>query len=113
MKKISFKAASGALVPLESIVSFNETVGPQTVNHAGQLPAVTISFALRPGVALGAAVEHIQRVSSGLLPPTVTRTSRAPPRFQASLQNLGLLLVIAIGVVQSCSGCFMRAIFTR
>jgi hydrophobic/amphiphilic exporter-1 (mainly G- bacteria), HAE1 family len=100
LKKISFKAASGALVPLESVVSFNETVGPQTVNHAGQLPAVTISFALRPGVALGAAVEHIQRVSSGLLPPTVTTNFQGSAKvFQASLQNLGLLLVIAIGVV--------------
>jgi hydrophobic/amphiphilic exporter-1 (mainly G- bacteria), HAE1 family len=100
LKKISFKAASGALVPLESIVSFNETVGPQTVNHAGQLPAVTISFALRPGVALGAAVEHIQQVSSGLLPPTVTTNFQGSAKvFQASLQNLGLLLVIAIGVV--------------
>jgi len=100
LKKISFKAASGALVPLESVVSFNETVGPQTVNHAGQLPAVTISFALRPGVALGAAVEHIQQVSSGLLPPTVTTNFQGSAKvFQASLQNLGLLLVIAIGVV--------------
>jgi len=100
LKKISFKAASGALVPLESVVSFNETVGPQTVNHAGQLPAVTISFALRPGVALGAVVEHIQQVSSGLLPPTVTTNFQGSAKvFQASLQNLGLLLVIAIGVV--------------
>jgi len=100
LKKISFKAASGALVPLESVVSFKETVGPQTVNHAGQLPAVTISFALRPGVALGAAVEHIQQVSSGLLPPTVTTNFQGSAKvFQASLQNLGLLLVIAIGVV--------------
>jgi len=100
LKKISFKAASGALVPLESVVSFKETVGPQTVNHAGQLPAVTISFALRPGVALGAAVEHIQQVSSGLLPPTVTTNFQGSAKvFQASLQNLRLLLVIAIGVV--------------
>ena len=38
---------SGALVPLESVVSFKETVGPQTVNHSGQLPAVTISFGLQ------------------------------------------------------------------
>ena len=94
------QGGTGALVPLESVVTFNETVGPQTVNHAGQLPAVTISFALRPGVALGAAVEHIQQVSSGLLPPTVTTNFQGSAKvFQASLQNLGLLLVIAIGVV--------------
>ena len=53
-----------------------------------------------PACALGAAVEHIQRVSSGLLPPTVTTNFQGSAKvFQASLQNLGLLLVIAIGVV--------------
>ena len=100
LKKISFKAASGALVPLESVVKFDETVGPQTVNHAGQLPAVSISFGLRPGVALGNAVDHIQRVARIVLPATVTTEFQGSAKvFQASLQNLGLLLVIAIGVV--------------
>ena len=100
LKKISFKTAAGTLVPLESVMSAKETVGPQTVNHAGQLPAVTISFGLRPGVALGNAVNHIQQVSSQLLPATVTTNFQGSAKvFQASLQNLGLLLVIAIGVV--------------
>jgi hydrophobic/amphiphilic exporter-1 (mainly G- bacteria), HAE1 family len=100
LKKIGFKTPAGGLVPLESVVGFRETVGPQTVNHAGQLPAVTISFGLRPNVALGAAVDHIQQVAAGLLPPTVTTNFQGSAKvFQASLQNLGLLLVIAIGVV--------------
>ena len=100
LKKIGFKTSNGGLVPLESVVSFRETVGPQTVNHAGQLPAVTISFGLRPGVALGAAVDHVQQVAAGLLPATVTTNFQGSAKvFQASLQNLGLLLLIAIGVV--------------
>jgi HAE1 family hydrophobic/amphiphilic exporter-1 len=100
LKKISFKTSSGALVPLESVISTRETVGPQTVNHAGQLPAVSISFGLRPGVALGNAVDHIQRVAAGVLPATVTTNFQGSAKvFQASLQNLGLLLLIAIGVV--------------
>jgi hydrophobic/amphiphilic exporter-1 (mainly G- bacteria), HAE1 family len=100
LKKIDFKTPGGALVPLESVLSFKETVGPQTVNHAGQLPAVTISFGLRPGVALGAAVDHIQRVAAGMLPATVTTNFQGSAKvFQASLQNLGLLLAIAVGVV--------------
>jgi HAE1 family hydrophobic/amphiphilic exporter-1 len=69
---INFKTSTGGLVPLDSVLKVRETVGPQTVNHAGQLPAVTISFGLRPGVALGAAVDRIQQVASSLLPPTVT-----------------------------------------
>src|SRR6185437_1059193 len=81
-------------------VKFQETVGPQTVNHAGELPAVSISFGLRPGVALGNAVDHIQRVAKQVLPATVTTEFQGSAKvFQASLQNLGLLLVIAIGVV--------------
>jgi HAE1 family hydrophobic/amphiphilic exporter-1 len=100
LAKISFKTSAGALVPVDSVMKVRETVGPQTVNHAGQLPAVTISFGLRPGVALGAAVDRVQQVASSLLPPTVTTEFQGSAKvFQASLQNLGLLLVIAIGVV--------------
>jgi multidrug efflux pump subunit AcrB len=70
------------------------------VNHSGQLPSVSISFGLRPGVALGEAVGRIQRVAATLLPPTVTTSFQGSAKvFQASLQNLGLLLVIAVGVV--------------
>jgi multidrug efflux pump subunit AcrB len=87
-------------VPLEAVIKTRETVGPQTVNHAGQLPAVSISFGLRPGVALGNAVDHIHQVAASVLPATVTTSFQGSAKvFQASLRNLGLLLVIAIGVV--------------
>jgi hydrophobic/amphiphilic exporter-1 (mainly G- bacteria), HAE1 family len=100
LRDIAFKAANGALVPLESVVTPHETVGPQTVNHAGELPAVTISFGLRPGVSLGAAVDRINATAAGMLPPTVTTAFQGSAKvFQASMQNLGLLLFIAIGVV--------------
>jgi HAE1 family hydrophobic/amphiphilic exporter-1 len=61
---------------------------------------VSVSFSLRPGVSLGAAVEHVQQVATRLLPPTVTTTFQGTAKvFQASMSNLGLLLFIAIGVV--------------
>jgi HAE1 family hydrophobic/amphiphilic exporter-1 len=70
------------------------------VNHVGELPAVSISFGLRPGVSLGAAVDHINRVAAQVLPPTVTTTFQGSAKtFQQSMTNLGLLLFIAIGVV--------------
>jgi len=88
------------LVPLESVVDFKTTVGPQTVNHAGQLPAVTISFGLRPGVSLGAAVDSIERTAAAMLPPTVTAGFQGSAKtFQESMQNLTLLLIVAIAVV--------------
>jgi HAE1 family hydrophobic/amphiphilic exporter-1 len=100
LDKIAFKSSTGALIPLESVIERQETVGPQTVNHVGQLPAVSISFGLRPGVSLGAAVERINRTAAGLLPQTVTTAFQGSAKtFQQSLQNLGLLLFVAIGVV--------------
>jgi hydrophobic/amphiphilic exporter-1 (mainly G- bacteria), HAE1 family len=100
LDEIAFKTSSGALVPFESVVKMQETVGPQTVNHVGQLPAVSISFGLRPGISLGAAVDHIRRTAASMLPPTVTIDFQGSAKtFEQSMQNLGLLLFIAIGVV--------------
>jgi HAE1 family hydrophobic/amphiphilic exporter-1 len=100
LKRIAFKTTRGTLVPLESVMKFQETVGPQTVNHVGQLPAVTISFGLKPGVSLGDAVARIDDTSASLLPPTVTTAFQGSAKtFQESMQNLGLLLCLAIGVV--------------
>src|SRR5678816_2987052 len=77
------------------------TVGPLTVNHLGQLPAVTISFNLQPGVALGQAVEQIQKVERDLrLPATLTtRFQGTVQAFQRSLQGLGILLLAAVLVI--------------
>jgi multidrug efflux pump subunit AcrB len=87
-------------VPLESVIDFKEDVGPNTVAHFGQLPAVAISFGLRPGVSLGAAIDHVNQVARQTLPATVTAAFQGSAKvFEASLTNLGLLLFIAIGVV--------------
>jgi multidrug efflux pump subunit AcrB len=88
------------MIPLESVVKFKETVGPQSVNHVGQLPAVSISFNVRPGVSLGEAVDKVNALARQMLPPTVTTSFQGSAKvFQASMSNLTLLLVLAIGVV--------------
>jgi HAE1 family hydrophobic/amphiphilic exporter-1 len=100
LDKIAFKTPAGALIPFESVVTPKETVGPQTVNHVGQLPAVSISFALRPGVSLGAAVNHINDTAARMLPATITTDFQGSAKtFEQSMRNLGLLLFVAIGVV--------------
>jgi HAE1 family hydrophobic/amphiphilic exporter-1 len=100
LKKISFRAPQGGLVPLEEVMDIKEDVGPQSVNHYGQLPAVNISFALKPGASLGAAIDQINRVSRQVLPATVTTSFQGSAKvFQASLANLNVLFFIAIGVV--------------
>jgi HAE1 family hydrophobic/amphiphilic exporter-1 len=73
---------------------------PQTDNHSGQLPAVTISFNLKSGVSLGEAVEEIQDLAKNNLPATITTGFQGTAKvFQQSLKNLMLLLLIAIAVV--------------
>jgi HAE1 family hydrophobic/amphiphilic exporter-1 len=100
LDRVGLKVPGGGSVRLPSVVTLKQDVGPQAINHSGQLNSVTISFALRPGVALGTAVDRLNQVASEMLPATVTaRFEGAAQVFQDSLANLGLLLFIAIGVV--------------
>ena len=110
LRKVAFKSPGGALVPLESVVDFKETVGPQSVNHSGQLPSVSVSFGLRPGNSLGAATAHVKQVADGLLPPTVTTSFEGQAKvFQQSMNNLGLLLFVAVGVVYIVLGALYES----
>src|SRR5262245_36389756 len=110
LAKLAFRTTSGALVPLESVVAFKETVGPQSINHSGQLPSVSVSFGLRPGISLGAATDHVKRVADRVLPPTITTSFEGSAKvFQQSMTNLGLLLFVAIGVVYIVLGALYES----
>jgi HAE1 family hydrophobic/amphiphilic exporter-1 len=95
------RSANGQLVPLNAVAQLQRDVGPLTVNHLGQLPAVTISFNLKPGVALGDAVTAVQKMQRDLRLPATLGTSfqGTAQAFQASLQGLGLLVLAAIVVI--------------
>jgi HAE1 family hydrophobic/amphiphilic exporter-1 len=87
-------------VPLNAVARLTRTVGPLTVNHLGQLPAVTISFNLRPGVSLGDAVAAVDNVARTILPATISTSFQGTAQaFQSSLQGLGLLLFVTIVVI--------------
>ncbi len=91
---------SGDMVPLDAVVRTTLDTGPLSVNHSGQLPAVTLSFNLDPGVSLGDAVQEVQRVAAQVLPDTVSTSFQGTAEaFQSSLSGLGLLLVMAIVVI--------------
>jgi len=95
-----FKTGNGPLVPLDSFATLRTDAGPQSVNHSGQLPSVTLSFNLKPGVALGDAVNEVQETADRVLPPTITPSFQGTAKaFQDSLKNLGILLTVAIMVV--------------
>jgi HAE1 family hydrophobic/amphiphilic exporter-1 len=95
------RSTGGQLVPLNAVARLKRDVGPLTVNHLGQLPAVTISFNLRPGMALGDAVTQIEKLKRDLrLPATLSTSFQGTAQaFQASLQGLGLLVLAAIVVI--------------
>jgi HAE1 family hydrophobic/amphiphilic exporter-1 len=94
------RSTKGALVPLRAVTNLTQDVGPLTVNHLGQLPAVTISFNLRPGVSLGQAVSDVQRLARNSLPPTISTSFQGTAQaFQASLRGLGILLLMAVLVI--------------
>jgi HAE1 family hydrophobic/amphiphilic exporter-1 len=94
------QSSTGALVPLAAVARLTPTVGPLSVNHAGQVPAVTISFNLRPGVAIGDAVNAVQREAAQVLPSTIsTSFSGTAQAFQSSQQGLLALLVLALLVI--------------
>jgi HAE1 family hydrophobic/amphiphilic exporter-1 len=94
------RSAAGRLVPLDAVAELGRSVGPQSVNHAGQLPAVNISFNLRPGTSEGEAVRKISAAAREVLPSTVTtRFQGAAQAFQEASQGLGLLLVLSILVI--------------
>src|SRR3954471_19192380 len=110
LRKVAFKAPNGALVPLESVIKFKETVGPQSINHSGQLPSVSVSFGLRPGVSLGVATAHVKQVANRVLPPIISTSFEGQAKvFQQSMNNLGLLLFVAIGVVYIVLGALYES----
>ena len=94
------RSSRGDLVPLDTLVRFRRDVGPLTVNHAGQLPAVTLSFNLAQGVSLSQAVIAIKAASREVLPASVSASFQGTAQaFESSIGGLWALLVISIAVI--------------
>jgi len=93
------RSTTGALVPLNAVASLDSSLGPVTVNHLGQLPAVTISFNLRPGTAIGDAVNEISAIERDLPQSVSAQFQGTAQAFQSSLTGLGVLLLMAILVI--------------
>jgi hydrophobic/amphiphilic exporter-1 (mainly G- bacteria), HAE1 family len=92
---------TGTLVPLSAVASFQRKSQPLTVNHQGELPAVTVSFNLAPGVSLSQAVSEIDGAMKQMnLPATITGSVQGTAQaFEQSMQGMGLLLMLALFVI--------------
>jgi len=101
LSRLYIRSTSGALVPLGAVATITTGVGPLTVTHLGQLPSVTISFNVKPGVSLSQAVAEVDRVRRELRPPATLNMSfqGTAQAFQDSLKGQGLLLLATVLII--------------
>ena len=101
LSKLYVRSSQGQLIPLDAAVKITRTVGPLNVNHFGQLPAVTISFNLKPGFSLGDAADRVNEMIRELrMPATISVNFQGTVKeFQKSFQGLSILLIVAILVI--------------
>ena len=100
MSLLYVRSAKGSLIPLNTVSTTTTDAGPLTVSHTGQLPSVTISFNLKPGAALGDAVDSIRQVAAATVPATISTMFQGTAQaFEDSLRGLGLILLMAVVVI--------------
>ncbi|MBB3264201.1 HAE1 family hydrophobic/amphiphilic exporter-1 [Azospirillum sp. OGB3] len=101
LSRIYVRSGSGKLVPLDAFASVQRTAGPLTVNHQGQLPAVTLSFNVAPGHSLGEAVNAVRQAELEMaLPPGITTGFAGTAQvFEDAQKSQGLLLLAAVLVI--------------
>jgi len=100
LSSLYLKSADGHLVPMSTVTKVSNAVGAQKINHVGQLPAVNISFNLKPGVSLSQGVAELEDLAKRELSDSITTSFQgAAKTFQDSQQNLLLLLFMAVLVI--------------
>jgi HAE1 family hydrophobic/amphiphilic exporter-1 len=105
LRMLYIRSSKGDLVPLSAVSTLTQDVGPLSITHSGQLPAVTLSFNTKPDVALGQATAAVQAAAASTIPSSITMSfSGTAQAFQASQQGLLALLVLAIFVIYMVLG---------
>src|SRR4029077_11864458 len=101
LKHIYVKTSNGTQVPLSAFTHYESSTAPLVVNHQGQFPSVTLSFNLRPGLALGDAVVAVEKAGRDIgLPSTIHGSFQGTAQaFQSSLASEPLLIAAALVTV--------------
>jgi len=100
LSMLYIRSSTGQLVPLNAVANLSPGLGPLSLNHLGQLPSVTISFNIRPGVSLGDVVAAIEKVAKATLPATISTNFQGTAQaFKTSMQGMGLLLIMSIVII--------------
>lgn len=105
LDRLYLRAQSGALVPLRAVANTRQIVAPRSINHLGQMPSATLSFNLKPGVAIGPVIEEIRQIAHEILPANIHPVFQGSAQaFQASLASMGFLLIITLVVIYMVLG---------
>jgi HAE1 family hydrophobic/amphiphilic exporter-1 len=100
LSALHIKSANRQMVPLSSLATIKSGVGPLSISHFGQQPAVTLSFNIAPGVSLGEATSRVQQLAQESLPQGVTTSlSGSAKTFKDSMTDLPVLLAVTILVI--------------
>ena len=100
LRMLYINSSKGIPVPLSTVATLSENLGPQTINHLGQFPSVTLSFNLKPGVSLSEAVTKVNELARKTLPAAInTGFQGTAQEFQSSMKGLGMLLFLSILVI--------------
>jgi HAE1 family hydrophobic/amphiphilic exporter-1 len=94
------RSSNGRLLPLDAVGNLKPGLGPLTVNHIGQIPSVTLSFNLAPGVSLGEALTSVDQLARATLPSTLATSFQGTAQaFQSSEKGLWLLLAMTVLII--------------
>ncbi len=112
LSQIYVRSTNGVQVPLASVAQFKTGNTFLSVSHQGQFPAVTLSFNLAPGVALGQATEVVEKSVAELgMPSSVQGSFQGTAQvFRASMSNMPLLILAAIGAVYVVLGMLYESL---
>ncbi len=100
LSMLYIRSSNGHLVPLNAVATLRPGLGPLSINHLGQLPSVTISFNIKPGVSLGDVVSAVEKTARATLPPNISMGFQGTAQaFQESIKGMGLLLIMAIVII--------------
>jgi len=109
---LHIRSSSGQLVPLGAVAKIDTSIGPLSINHLGQLPAVNLSFNLAPGVSLSEGVERTSAAIAELRAPATlsTRFQGTAQAFQSSLVGMPMLLLMAVFVIYLILGILYESL---
>lgn len=105
LAELYIRNGKGQLVPLNSVASLKKQLGPLSISHSGQLPSVTISFNIKPGLSIGTAVDQITKLAHNTLPTTITTSFQGQAQaFQSSIAGMAVLFIMAVLVIYMVLG---------